>query len=69
MKPKTRLQKAAIDHSGESPASFLLGAFWMRTQIREEIAEWLDCNGAIPSGTSFYAELMGCVDDAGREEL
>lgn len=33
-----------------------------REAIRQEIVEWLDCTGVIPKGTSYYAELLGCVD-------
>ena len=29
----------------------------------EQINEWLDQTGAIPLGTSYHFELLGCVED------
>lgn len=38
-----------------------------RERIRAEIVEWLDCTGAIPKGTSYYAELLGCTEVAKQD--
>jgi hypothetical protein len=48
--------------------AFLAGAAWQREQIRAEIIEWLDCTGAIPKGTSYYAELLGCTESSSSND-
>lgn len=35
--------------------------------IEKPIKEWLDQTSSIPKGTTYYAELMGCVQDSADE--
>ena len=37
-------------------------------KIREQVKEWLDATGVIPQGTSYYYELLACIDVGDTDE-